>query len=115
MLALPTLDELPKETSTEVKNRWGDVVRLVKEAGTLAITHHKSVEMVMVSAATYRKMREVILELQAREEQAQLDGLAARFHDRLAVLQRPDARERLDSMLGTKGRRAKRANAGESY
>lgn len=112
---LPMIEELPKESSTQVKNRWGDVVRQVKEAGTLAITHHSTVEMVMLSAATYRKMRELMIELSAREEQAQLDDLTSRFQARLAGLQRPDVRLRLDAMLATKGKRTKRAIAGESY
>ncbi|MBW8891197.1 MAG: type II toxin-antitoxin system prevent-host-death family antitoxin, partial [Burkholderiales bacterium] len=48
---LPNLDELPRQNASQVKNRWGDVVRQVQKTGSLAVTNHSTVEMVLLTAA----------------------------------------------------------------
>ena len=50
---LPSLNELPRQNASHVKNRWGDVVRQVQESGSVAVTNHSTVEMVLLTAATY--------------------------------------------------------------
>jgi prevent-host-death family protein len=112
MIALPALDELPRQNASQVKNKWGDVVRQVQQEGSLAITNHAAVEMVLLTAATYRKVVEIVRERNTRE----LDELARRFEERLAVLQQPDARERLDGLLASKGKmKNNRPVAGKTY
>jgi len=48
----PPLDQLPRQNASQVKNRWGEVVRQVRQSGSVAITHHANVEMVLLDAAT---------------------------------------------------------------
>lgn len=114
---LRSLDELPQQNSTQVKNKWGEVLRQVQREGSVAITSHSTVEMVMIAAKTYREMLDLFTELKGRERKAQLDELERRFDERLAVLQQPDARSRLDAMLTARGKLAsgKRPIAGESF
>ena len=50
--ALLSLDELPRQNASSVKNKWGEVVRQVQQLGSLAITNHATVEMVLLNAAT---------------------------------------------------------------
>ena len=56
-------------------------------------------------------------ELKASGRKSELDELERRLEERLAVLQQPDARSRLDSMLTARGKLAigKRPVAGESF
>ena len=39
---LPTLDRLPRQSASHVKNKWRDVVREVRTAGSIAITNHSA-------------------------------------------------------------------------
>lgn len=118
---LPTLDELPRQNASQVKNKWGEVVRQVREAGSVAITNHAAVEMVLLDAATYRdlaaRVESLNAQLQARE-QAALYDLSGRFEARLAALQSPDASGKARSLFEAKGKLskgAKRAKAGSAY
>ena len=90
---LPSLDDLPRQNASQVKNKWGDVVRQVHQVGSVAITNHSAVEMVLLDAATYRQLTEDLGAIKARE-QSVLDELAGRFDAHLAVLQQPDARQK---------------------
>ena len=101
------LDALPSQKSTQVKNRWGDVVRQVHDQGVVAITSHSSVELVVLSAGAYQSVLDTLAELRSRE-QAELDALAGQFKARLEVLQQPQAHDRLARVLAAKGK-AKRA------
>ena len=114
---LRSLDELPQQNSTQVKNKWGEVLRQVQQEGSVAITSHSTIEVVMIAASTYREMFDLFTELKARERKAKLDDLERRFDERLAVLQQPEARGRLDAMLAGHGKLAngKRPIAGESF
>ncbi len=119
---LRQLDQLPRQNATQVKNRWGEVVRMVRQSGSVAITNHAQVEMVLVPAATYQQ---VALQLQALkvQQQSQLDDLAQRFEERLAVLQQPEAPARVEALFAAKGRlsgaaagkAARRPKAGASF
>jgi hypothetical protein len=111
---LPGLDELPRQNASQVKNKWGEVVRLVQELGTVAVTNHSAVEMVLVRAATYRQLVQEILALNARE-QVVLDELASRFNSHLAALQQPDASQKVQALLAVKGKLTKRPRAGASF
>jgi len=114
---LRSLDELPQQNATQVKNKWGEVLRQVQKEGSVAITNHSTIEMVMIAASAYREMVELFTELMARERKLKLDDLERRFDERLAVLQHPEARSRLDEMLQQRGKLAssKRPVAGESF
>jgi prevent-host-death family protein len=114
LIDLPSLDQLPRQSASQVKNRWRDVVREVHEAGSVAITNHSAVEMVLVDAATYQQLTASAATLKARE-QSVLDQLAAEFDDRLAVLQRRDAPAKVASVFASKGKLARKPKAGSTF
>ena len=115
MLAeLPTLDQLPRQTASNVKNKWREVVRQVREAGSVAVTTHSAVDMVLVDAATYEQLTASAAALKARE-QSMLEQLAADFDQRLAALQRPDAGDKVAAVFGSAGKLAGRPKAGAAF
>jgi prevent-host-death family protein len=114
---LPALEELPRQNASHVKNRWGDVVRQVQESGSLAVTNHSTVEMVLLTAATYNQLVEDAQAVKARE-QSVLDELGRRFDARLGVLQQPDAAQQVGKLFAAKGklhRLGRRPKAGDSF
>ncbi|NML45426.1 type II toxin-antitoxin system prevent-host-death family antitoxin [Ramlibacter sp. G-1-2-2] len=115
MLAdLPQLEELPRQTASAVKNKWREVVREVRETGSVAITNHSAVEVVLVNAEAYRQLAASAAALKEREASA-LDQLSAQFKDRLAGLQSPGAGDKVAAMFQRKGKLAKRPKAGTSF
>lgn len=111
---LPMPEELPARPASQVKNRWGDVVRQVRESGSVAVTNHAAIEMVLIDTATYRRLAETVQALQA-QEQSVLDTLDQAFRDRLAVLQAPDAAQRVDRLFAARGQSGRRPKAGASF
>ena len=111
---LPQLEDLPRQTASDVKNKWREVMREVRAAGSVAITNHSSVEVVLVTAEAYRQLAASAAALKEREA-AVLDQLAAQFHQRLASLQAPDARDKATAVLRRKGQLSTRPKAGTSF
>lgn len=111
---LRSLDDLPRQNASHVKNKWADVVRQVHEEGSLAVTNHSAVEMVLLDASTYRQLTEDLKALKARESTA-LDELAMRFDARLALLNRSDASDRVAGLFETRGKLRSRPKAGASF
>jgi antitoxin (DNA-binding transcriptional repressor) of toxin-antitoxin stability system len=111
---LPQIEQLPRRNATEVKNRWGDLVREVRANGSVAVTHHDKVEMVVVEAARYREMAALVEDIDARRHAALAD-LSAEFDRHLAALKAPDARKRVDAAMATRGRVTPRPKAGASF
>jgi len=114
LVSMPLLDDLPRHSASSVKNKWREVVREVRETGSVAITNHSTVEMVLVDAATYRQLAASAQALKARE-QSVLDQLSAQFNQRLAALQAPDAADKLDALFERQGRLVQRPKAGASF
>lgn len=108
------LAALPTQNSSQIKNKWGDVVRQVQEQGSLAITNHSAVEMVLLTAGTYQSLLDLVARLQERE-QSDLAELSARFEARLEVLQHPKSHERMRSVMAARGKAKKAPLAGESF
>jgi len=111
---LPDLSALPRQNASHVKNKWGEVVRLVHQSGSVAITNHATVEMVLLDAAKYQQLAQEVQALRARE-QSVLEELAGRFNQRLAVLQQPAAADRVQSLLRAGGKLGSRPKAGASF
>jgi prevent-host-death family protein len=111
---LPRIEDLPQRKATQVKNKWGDLVREVRAAGSVAVTQHNKVEMVVVDAATYRKMA-ALAEGAKEHRQAALAELSAEFDRRLAALQTPETRRRVEAVMAARGRTKRRPKAGVSY
>ena len=111
---LPSLDALPRQNASQVKNKWGEVVRLVHQQGSVAVTNHSTVEMVMLDAATYRRLENAVQALKQRE-QAALDALNQRFDARLAQLQQAGTAQNVDSLFGAQGQLGSRPKAGDAF
>jgi prevent-host-death family protein len=111
---LPKLEDLPRQTASDVKNKWREVLREVREAGTVAITNHSSVEVVLMNAQAYRELAAGAAALKDREA-AVLDQLSAQFDKRLASLQSPDAGDKAAAVFQRKGRLSRRPKAGSSF
>lgn len=111
---LMDIGDLPRQNASQVKNKWGDVVRQVRQMGSLAITSHSAVEMVLLDAATYRQLTEDLAAIKERE-QSILDDLAGRFETRLAVLQAPDAQQKVTALFDSRGKLARPPKAGASF
>jgi hypothetical protein len=111
---LPQIEELPRRNATEVKNKWGELVREVRANGSVAVTHHDKVEMVVVEVGRYREMAALVDGIDGRR-QAALADLAAEFDRHLAALKAPDARKRVDGAMASRGRVTPRPKAGASF
>ena len=111
---LPKLEDLPRQTASDVKNKWREVVREVRETGSVAITNHSSVEVVLVNADAYRQLAASAAALKEREA-AVLDQLSAQFNQRLAGLQAPAAGDQAAAVFKRKGRLSNRPKAGSSF
>ncbi|HUH83073.1 MAG TPA: hypothetical protein VLX85_00595 [Stellaceae bacterium] len=113
-VSLPQLEDLPRRNATEAKNRWGGLVREVRALGTIAITSHDKVEVVVLEAGKYQEMA-ALLGGAEKHRQAVLAELAAEFDRHLASLKAPDARERVEAVMAAKGRARVRSKAGASF
>jgi prevent-host-death family protein len=111
---LRDIDELPRQSATQVKNQWGEVVRQVRQQGSVAVTNHSAVDMVLIDAEIYRELSKGMSVLRSRE-QSVLDELASRFDTRLAVLQQPDAGKKLEALFASRGKLTRRPKAGASF
>jgi prevent-host-death family protein len=111
---LPRIENLRQRSATQVKNKWSDLVREVRAAGSVAITHHDKVEMVVVDAATYHKIVALAEEAKARH-QAALAELSAEFDRRLAALKGAETRSRVEAVMSARGRTKVRPKAGASF
>jgi prevent-host-death family protein len=105
---------LPHREATEVKNKWGSVVRQVKAQGRIAITNRKQPELVIMSAEDYGRLMTQLEEAAVHRDKV-LASLAARFDEDLARLQAPDAGKRVDALFGAKGRTEAPVVAGRTF
>lgn len=111
---LPLVDQLPRQSASQVKNKWRDLVKEVHATGTVAITNHADVEIVMMDVSTYENLVASAAALKARESRV-LDELSAQFNRRLAALQEPDAADKVAAVLASKGKLRSRPKAGSAF
>jgi prevent-host-death family protein len=113
-IELQQLESLPRHSASQVKNKWGDVVRQVNRSGAAAVTSHSSVEMVLMPAAEYEQLFNELASLRA-QRQSSLDELTQRFNARLALLQQPEAAARVEALFDSRGKLEKRPKVGASF
>jgi prevent-host-death family protein len=111
---LPRIEDLPQRNATQVKNKWADLVHAVRSVGSVAVTQHDRVEMVVMDAATYRKMAALAEEAKGRHQVA-LAELSAQFDHRLAALKSPETRGRVEAVMAARGRAKRRPKSGASF
>jgi prevent-host-death family protein len=109
-----SLKALPRRSATQIKNKWADVVRDVRKLGSVAITQHNQVEMVVMSAETYQKIYARAEEARVRDE-ASLTELSADFDRRLESLKADGISERVEKVMSARGRIKHPAKAGTTY
>ena len=113
-IVVPSLEKLPQRNATQVKNKWADVVREVRKLGSVAVTQHNQVEMVVMDAETYQKISALAEEARAHSE-ARLAELSADFDRRLASFKTEGIRDRVESVMSARGRIKRPPKAGTIY
>lgn len=108
------IDALPRRNATQAKNKWSDLVREVRKSGSVAVTHHDRVEMVVIDAERYQEMIALVDGAQERRR-ATLAELTAEFDRRLAELRAPDTRKRAEAAMASRGQNTPRPKAGSSF
>lgn len=108
------VDAMPRHSATQVKNKWAELARKVQQTGSVAITNHTKVEMVLVEVGHYQEMTAQIQALRQRD-QAVLDELTRRFDAELAQLQQPDMRDKVEAVLSARGKLKNRPKAGATF
>ena len=97
--ALADIDSLPRTPASDVKKLgWRGVMRNVARDGRVVVTNHAQPEAVILSVAEYQTMLAALRSKAERDQQA-LEKLRREFDARLACLNAPDAREKIDSLF----------------
>jgi len=79
-----------------------------------AVINHSEVEMALLDSGMYQQLTEDIQAPNAREQTA-LEELTNGLNAQHAMLQQPDAGQKLNALLDAKGGLTKRPKAGASY
>jgi prevent-host-death family protein len=113
-IVVPSLEKLPQRNAAQVKNKWADVVRDVRKLGSVAVTQHNQIEMVVMSAETYQKIAALAEEARAHSE-AGLAELSADFDRRLASFKTEGIRDRVENVKSARGHIKRPRKAGTTY
>lgn len=109
------IEVLVRMPATEVKKRgWRGIMRSLGPQEKLVVTHHSEPEAVIISAKEYARISEIVDRVES-EANAMLETLRRSFDKRLAVLQAPDAGDRLRAVMSSPARLAGKLKAGSSY
>jgi hypothetical protein len=109
-----SLEAMPQKSATEVKNGWAKVVREVRSSGSVAVTQHDRVEMVVMDAETYREITSLAVD-QAERRRAMLDELTQAFDQRLRSLDKRETPKRFAAVRAAKGRLKHPPKAGSTF
>lgn len=103
--AMPTFSSvaistaLPHKPSSALKKEgWSGFMREVSDRGVLVVTHHNQPEAVVLSVDCYQTLERLAQREKVREAQ-QLAELSARFDQRLASLNAPQAHQALNAFM----------------
>jgi prevent-host-death family protein len=111
---IPELNSLPRQSASDVKNKWRDLVNEVQKSGSVAVTNHSKVEVVLVDAQLYQHLFDTAAAMKARERSV-LERLSGDFEKRLASMQQPGFALKVASVLASEGKLRSRPKAGSSY
>lgn len=109
------MNAMPRVPASDVKRRgWRGVMRMLSAEGAVLVTNHDQPEAVILAADAYANLlvRAKQAELQVESD---LAYLRRRFDERLAALRKPDAGQRLRSIMRGPARLRGKVKAGESY
>jgi PHD/YefM family antitoxin component YafN of YafNO toxin-antitoxin module len=109
------IDYLARVPASAVKKGgWRGVMRALKAERRVVVTNHDEPEAVILSTDDYSRLVEAVNQAEARS-QSDLETLRQRFDDRLAVLETPDAGNRLRAVIRTPAKLRGRVKAGTGY
>ena len=110
-----TLSALLRMPASDVKTRgWRGVMRAITANGPVVVTNHSEPEAVILSAKDYETLVTAVRAAESRTE-AGLETLRLRFDERLAVLNKPDAGDRLRAIGQGATRLHGKVRAGTGY
>jgi PHD/YefM family antitoxin component YafN of YafNO toxin-antitoxin module len=109
------MKSLTKVPASDVKRRgWRGVMWTVREEGTVLVTNHDRPEAVILTADAYADLVDRAQQAESRVE-ADLALLRHRFDERLASLDKPDAGDRLRSVMRNPAKLRGKVKAGKTY
>lgn len=113
--AFPALGKLPRASASDVKKQgWRGVMNTVRSKGKLLVTNHDEPEAVIIPAAEYDALMQLLAQSDARTVSI-LQDLRQRFDERLATLQDRSAAARLRSTISGSAKLRGKVKAGASY
>lgn len=109
------LSHLPTAPASTIKREgWKGVMRSLGAEGRLVVTNHNEPEAVILSTREYDRLVKAARSA-ANAVNDPLQALRDRFDARLAMLDAPDAGDRLRQVMSDPGTLEGRVKAGETY
>ena len=113
--ALLPLAKLPRAPAPDLKRLgWRGMMNALRSKVNLLVTNHDDPEAVIMPAAEYDALMQLVKQSEAQTESA-LAGLRQSFDERLSVLQGRSAATRLQSTLRGPAKLAGKVKAGSGY
>jgi prevent-host-death family protein len=113
--ALPHLGKLPRARASDVKKLgWRGMMNAIRSKGKMLVTNHDEPEAVILPAAEYDALMQLVAQSEARAVSA-LEELRQSFDERLSVLQERSAATRLRSSVKGRVRLGGKVKAGASF
>lgn len=109
------LTKLPRAPASDLKRLgWRGMMNALRSKGTLLVTNHDEPEAVIIPAAEYDALMQLVEQSEARTELV-LGELRRDFDARLAVLQDASAATRLHSTVRARVKLGGKVKAGRGY
>ena len=109
------LAKLPRAPASDLKKLgWRGMMNTLRSKGKLLVTNHDEPEAVIISAAEYDALMQIVEQSAAQTESA-LAGLRQSFDERLSVLQNRAAASRLQSTIRGRAKLGGKVKAGSGY
>jgi prevent-host-death family protein len=113
--ALPHLGKLPRARASDVKKLgWRGMMNAIRSKGKILVTNHDEPEAVILPAAEYDALMQLVAQSEARAASA-LEELRQSFDERLSALQERSAATRLRSSVKGRVRLSGKVKAGASF
>jgi PHD/YefM family antitoxin component YafN of YafNO toxin-antitoxin module len=113
--AFPPLAKLPRAPASDVKKLgWRGMMSALRSKGKLLVTNHGEPEAVIIPAAEYDALMQIVEQSEARAESV-LSMLRKGFDERLSVLQDQSATSRLKSAIRERAKLGGKVKTGSGY
>ena len=109
------LAKLPRAPASDLKRLgWRGMMNTLRAKGKLLVTNHDEPEAVIIPAADYDALMQIVEQSAAQTESA-LANLRQSFDERLSVLQGRSAASRLRSTIRGRAKLGGKVKAGSGY